>query len=251
MCGRYVLTDLEKFLERQAWIKRPKDGALGPGKLSGRYNIAPMQDVAAVLRDKDEPAAAVVKAFRWGLVPSWAKDESVGNRMINARAESLLEKPAFKRALAKRRCLIPADAFYEWKKPEGKGRHKQPYAFRLKGDRPFAFAGLWEAWRDPQHEDRPPLFTTTIITGQPNALVAPVHDRMPVILPEAAYRDWLDVEARDAEAAAALLVPYPAEDMHAYPVDQRVGNVGNDDPALLAPEPPAADGAAEAQPGLF
>src|SRR5687768_6153489 len=127
MCGRYVLTDLEKFLQRQAWIRRPEPMLAPP-----RYNVAPAQDIFAVVRDKQAPEAGVVKTFRWGLVPSWAKDESIGSRMINARCETVTEKGSFARALAKRRCLIPADAFYEWKKPSGRGQAKQPYAIRLK-----------------------------------------------------------------------------------------------------------------------
>ena len=243
MCGRYVLTDLEKFLQRQPWIKRADEGPVLP-----RYNIAPMQDLFGVVRHKEEPGTALVKSFRWGLVPSWAKDESVGSRMINARAETLLEKPAFARALARRRCLIPADGFYEWKKPEGRRGAKQPYAIRQKDDRPLAFAGLWEVWHAPGDGNVPPLFTASIVTGPPNALVAPMHDRMPVILPESAYQDWIDVDHQDAEAAAALLKPFPAEQMYAYPVDQRVGNVGNDDVDLLVPlaleePPPPASGA--------
>ena len=233
MCGRYTLTDLEKFLQLQRWIRRPEPTLLPPP----RYNVAPQQDIVAVVRDKQEPGIGVVKPFRWGLVPSWAKDESVGSRMINARCETVTEKGAFRKALARRRCLIPADAFYEWKQPSRKSAGKQPYAIRLKGERPFAFAGLWEVWHDPAHSDRPPLFTCTIITCGPNELVADLHDRMPVILPETAYHDWVDVDRVDADAAAGLLVTYPADDMYAYPVGRRVGNVANEGPSLLECEP--------------
>lgn len=246
MCGRYVLTDLEKFLQRQSWIRRPEPTLLAPA----RYNIAPQQEVLAVIRDKGEAGKGVVKSFRWGLVPSWANDESVGSRMINARCETVTEKGSFRIALTKRRCLVPADAFYEWEKTTA-GR--QPYAIRLKGDRPFAFAGLWEVWRDPRQADRPPLFTCTIITCGPNPLVADLHDRMPVILPEGNYHDWVDVENVDAQAAASLLVSYPAEDMYAYPVGRRVGNVVNEGPSLLEPDPGSAHPASddEGAPTLF
>ena len=233
MCGRYVLTDLEKFLQRQAWIRRPEPTLLA----APRYNIAPQQEILAVVRDRKDPGHGVVKPFRWGLVPSWAKDESVGSRMINARCETVAEKGSFRNALARRRCLIPADAFYEWRKPEKAGGLKQPYAIRRKGDEPFAFAGLWEVWHDPKHADRPPLFTCTIITCDANPLVADLHDRMPVILPESSYGDWVDVERVDPEEAIALLQSYPAEAMYAFPVGRRVGNVANEGPSLLEPEP--------------
>ncbi len=229
MCGRYTLTDLEKFLQLRAWIRRG-DAGLAPR----RYNVAPQQEIPAVVRDKAEPGKGVLKSFRWGLVPSWAKDESVGSRMINARCETLTDRGSFRKALEKRRCLIPADGFYEWKKPAAKGP-KQPYAIRLRDDRPFAFAGLWEVWHDQNHEDRPPLFTCTIVTCAPNALVAELHDRMPVILPESRYHDWLEIEQVSAESAAGLLKPYPADDMYIYPVDRRVGNVANEGPDLLEP----------------
>lgn len=249
MCGRYVLTDLEKFLQRQQWIKPPEPGMFP----AARFNIAPTQEVAAVVRDKGEADSGVLKPFRWGLVPSWAKDESIGSRMCNARSETVNEKASFKRALAKRRCLIPADGFYEWKKPSERRGGKQPYSIRLKNDQPFAFAGLWEVWRDPLQEERPPLFTCTIITCPPNPLVAELHDRMPVILAESAYRDWLDIERIDAQAAQGLLKPYPADQMYAYPVDRRVGNVGHDDPTLL--EQASGDSGAEevagGSPSLF
>lgn len=245
MCGRYVLTDLEKFLQRQKWIRRPEPALLPVP----RYNVAPQQEVVAVVRDKDDPGKGIIKPFRWGLVPSWAKDETVGSRMINARCETLTGKGSFARALEKRRCLIPADAFYEWKKPARKGGAKQPFVIRRKNAEPFAFAGLWEVWHDPANADRPPLFTCTIITCAPNAIVEDLHDRMPVILPEGKYLDWLEVDLVGPQAAVEILRPYPADDMYAYPVDRRVGNVANDGPALLEPQAkPTEQGE---PPGLF
>lgn len=232
MCGRYVLTDLEKFLQRQKWIRRPEPALLA----APRYNVAPQQEIVAVVRDKDDPGRGIIKPFRWGLVPSWAKDETAASRMINARCETLTGKGSFARALEKRRCLIPADAFYEWKKPQRKAGPSQPYVIRRKNDEPFAFAGLWEVWRDPANADRPPLFTCTIITCAPNAIIKDLHDRMPVILPEGKYLDWLEVERVGPQAAVEILRPYPADDVYAYPVDRRVGNVANDGPALLDPQ---------------
>ena len=232
MCGRYVLTDLEKFLQRQKWIRRPDPTLIPPP----RYNVAPQQDIVAVIRDKQEAGHGVIKPFRWGLVPSWAKDETTGFRMINARRETLGERGSFARALERRRCLIPADAFYEWKKPAGRGARKQPHAIRRKNDEPFAFAGLWDVWHDRSDPSRDPLFTCTIITCPPNALVADLHDRMPVILPESRYHDWLEVDRVKGADAAKLLEPYPADDMYAYPVDRRVGNADNEGPELIKPQ---------------
>ena len=232
MCGRYVLTDLEKFLQRQKWIRRPPPTLIPPP----RYNVAPQQDIVAVVRDKQDPAHGVVKPFRWGLVPSWSKDPAGGARMINARRETLATKGAFRRAMERRRCLVPADAFYEWKQPASRDERKQPYAIRLKGDRPFAFAGLWEVWHDSNDPQASPLFTCTIITCESNRLVGELHDRMPVILSEAKYHDWVDVDRVDARQAAQFLEPYPDDDMYIYPVDRRVGNVANEGPQLLEPQ---------------
>lgn len=229
MCGRYVLTDLEKFLQRQKWIRRPDPSLIPPP----RYNVAPQQDVVAVVRDKQAPGTGVIKPFRWGLVPSWARDPSGGSRMINARCETLTQKGSFRRAMERRRCLVPADAFYEWKKPGGKGGRKQPFAIRLEGNRPFAFAGLWEVWHDPQNSGAEPLFTCTIITCAPNPLVGQLHDRMPVILAEEAYQDWIEVDRVSAEDAASLLRPYPQDEMYAYPVAAAVGSVESEGPALI------------------
>jgi putative SOS response-associated peptidase YedK len=193
-----------------------------------RYNVAPTQDVPAV-----RPAKAggrELAMLRWGLIPAWAKDEDIGARLINARGETAAELPSFRAAFRRRRCLVAADGFYEWRKA-GKGP-KQPFLVELADGRPFAFAGLWERW--DKAPDGRPLETCTIITTRANELLAPIHDRMPVILPPADYDAWLDVEGTGVEAAKALLRPYPAAAMAAHPVSPRVNNARNDDAACLA-----------------
>src|SRR5947209_10823989 len=196
MCGRFTIIRLSEFLDRFPWIVRS-----GVAPMPPRYNAAPSQAIAAVTN-----AQSKIDYVRWGLVPSWAKDLSAGNRMINARAETLAQKPAFARLLRRRRCLIPADGFYEWRKnPDGKT--KTPMYIRMTGGRPFAFAGLWDTWRDPDGATVP---SCTIITTGPNELMRPIHDRMPAILKEADYRRWLTPEETPAEALTDLLAPYPA-----------------------------------------
>ncbi|MCJ7700742.1 MAG: SOS response-associated peptidase, partial [Anaerolineales bacterium] len=178
MCGRFTLTvDPADLQEAFYWVN------FGNASLSPRYNIAPTQGVAVVTNNGENK----LDFFTWGLVPFWAKDPSIGNRMINARAETLAEKPSFRNAFKRRRCLILADGFYEWKKiPDNKT--KIPTYIRLKDGKPFAFAGLWENWHSP---DGSQILSTTIITTQPNDLVKPIHNRMPVILPEDSYQAWL------------------------------------------------------------
>jgi putative SOS response-associated peptidase YedK len=189
----------------------------GPPELFPRYNVAPTQPVLAV-RVAGVGREAVM--LRWGLVPSWAKD--LKQAPINARAETAADKPTFRHALRKRRCLIPADGFYEWVALEGR---KQPYCFRPGDGRPFAFAGLWERWEGPQG----PVESCAILTTEANDLVRPVHDRMPVILPERHWRAWLDTDLQDAATVAPLLRPYPAEAMRAVSVHgPRVTSVQRD-----------------------
>jgi len=166
--------------------------------------------------------------MRWGLIPSWETDPAIGNRLANARSESVLEKPAFRAAMRRRRCLIPADGFYEWKK---NGRNKQPYLIGLRDGRLFAFAGLWEAWEGADHSY---VESCTILTTTPNELMAPIHDRMPVILPAEAYGPWLDPAVPPAEVLAWLR-PLPADQMTAYPVSTLVNNPRNDRPECVAP----------------
>ena len=196
-------------------------------ELSPRFNIAPTQAVAAVRARADGGRELV--ALTWGLIPSWSKDRTIGSRLINARAETVGEKPAFRAALRARRCLVLADGFYEWQKL---GTRKQPHHIRMRDGRPFAFAGLWERWTPAEGD---PVESCTIITTLPNEVVAPIHDRMPVILAPADLDRWLDPGVRDPAAVAALLRPYPAGDMTAYPVSLRVNSPGADDPSCVVP----------------
>src|SRR4051812_24997156 len=209
MCGRYTLTKLEDLLRSFPFVTTVPD-------FHARYNIAPTQPVLAVANNHPDR----FEFFHWGLIPSWAKDPSVGGRMINARAETLAEKPAFRTALRRRRCLIPADGFYEWKK-EPDGKTKTPMYIRLKGGGPFAFAGLWDVWHAPDGSTLP---SCTIITGAPNDLVGRIHDRMAVILPGWAYAQWLDPKEQAAADMVAMLKPYAAAEMEAFPVSRTVNN---------------------------
>jgi putative SOS response-associated peptidase YedK len=194
-----------------------------------RYNIAPTQPVAVIPNDGQNR----LDFYVWGLIPFWAKDPAIGSRMINARSETLAEKPSFKSALRRRRCLIPADGFYEWQaNPSGKG--KTPMYIRLQDGKPFAFAGLWERWNSP---DGSTILSTTIITTRPNALMEPIHNRMPVILPSSAYAAWLTPEETDAAALLPLLEPYPAQAMAAYAVSTLVNSPAHDAPDLIQPHP--------------
>ncbi len=232
MCGRFVqktpLGDIRVLFE----TANPVPNA------PLHYNAAPTQDLA-VVRYNPATKARSLDLLRWGLVPLWAKDLSFGARCINARAESITRTPAFRDAFERRRCLVPADAFYEWQKRGGK---TQPYAVVPTEDSLFAFAGLWERWRNPA--DGSILRSFTIVTGQPNALCEPIHNRMPVILPKSTWPLWLgEQEARPAELLA-LLQPYPAELMRAYPIGPAVGNVNNDEPALLDAVPETAKSSA-------
>ena len=196
--------------------------------LAPRYNIAPSQPIAAITQNAFGDGKRVLEGLRWGLVPSWAKDTSIGNKMINARMETLLEKPAFKRALARRRCLIPASGFYEWKT---EGKIKQPMYIHFRDNRLFVFAGLWEEWESP---DGSPLRSCTIITGEPNGLLSTMHHRMAVILPPEVQNTWLDPKL-GAEEAWQLLHIFPDEELEAFPVDKRVGNVTVDDSSCILP----------------
>lgn len=236
MCGRYSLTTPVEGLRRL--FDFPEQPNLEP-----RYNIAPTQSVAAVRRAPPsgaeenpelEPAAGAHRRhlvmLRWGLIPSWAKDASIGSRMITARAETLAERPAFRAAFRERRCLIVADGFYEWRKrDEGP---KQPYRIALGDGGPFAFAGLWERWRDPAGGAW--VESCAIVTGAANALVRPIHQRMPVILPPEAFDTWLDSDSEPAEALR-LLQPYAGGDLVAFAISTRINKVANDDASVLAP----------------
>lgn len=219
MCGRYSLSASgEKLAEQFQLAEIPE--------LAPRYNIAPTQEVAVVRQCAEGRQLALL---RWGLIPSWAKDPRSGARMINARAETVAEKPAFRSAFVRRRCLVPADGFYEWKRTAG---GKQPFFFQMRDGRPLAFAGLWEQWKSP---DGGQIESYTILTTDANELLRPVHDRMPVILPPAAYDLWLDPDVQKPDVLLALLHPYPEEAMTAYPVSMRVNSPANDDPQCIAP----------------
>ena len=200
-----------------------------------RYNVAPSQQVYAIAerRRTDDQPHRQLGSFRWGLVPSWAKDPSIGNRMINARAETLSSRNAYKRALVRHRCIIPADAFYEWQIRELEGRRqKAPYAIRHRDGSPLAFAGLWEVWHDAEDQ---PLRTCVIITTEANRLLAPIHDRMPVVLPPDAWDEWLDPENQDVSRLQKLLVPAPAKEFEAYEISTLVNNVRHEGPDLIEP----------------
>ena len=217
MCGRYELHTQPAALALAF-------GVSFPPQLRPRYNIAPMQDVPIVRRNASGERELV--NVRWGLVPRWAKDPAIGSRMINARSETLAEKPSFRMALKRHRCLLPADGFYEWKQTPSGG--KQPIHIGMKDGAPFAFAGLFERWLSPAGEV---LDTCTIVTTQSNALLAPLHDRMPVIVAPESFDRWLNVANEDPPTE--LFAPYPADAMTYYPVSLRVNSVRNDDAKLI------------------
>jgi putative SOS response-associated peptidase YedK len=219
MCGRFTLS-LDGAGLQQAF----PDFTPPAGTVAARYNIAPTQPVAVVTNDGKNR----IEFFHWGLIPSWAKDPSIGHKLINARAETLAEKPSFRSAYKRRRCLVLADGFYEWRKDDAKT--KTPLYIRLKDGQPFAFAGLWEVWHSPLGDEIP---SCAIITTEPNSLMASIHNRMPVILPRGEWREWLDPAERGAISLQGLLVPYPAEAMMAYPVSTAVNNPRVDAPELI------------------
>jgi putative SOS response-associated peptidase YedK len=203
MCGRFVLiTDLSV-------IARDFDVPDVSVVFSPSRNISPGRHIPVVISSGH---GNILTSYLWGLIPFWAKDPSIGAKLINARAETVMQKPSFKNAVVKRRCLIPADGFYEWRKTENK---KVPYLFALKSGLPFAFAGLYEKWMAPDHK---PVETCTIITTAANEIVQPIHDRMPVIVPKDAHDLWLNPEIHDLSKLQEILKPYPAEQMTCKPV---------------------------------
>jgi putative SOS response-associated peptidase YedK len=220
MCGRYSLTTPAEALV----------GLFDAGPLDDfqpRYNIAPTQTVPVVRVDVD--GAREWAWLRWGLVPSWSKDPSIGSRMINARAETASEKPSFRAAMRRRRCLVPADGFYEWRKT---GAQSQPYRIELAVGGALAFAGLWEHWRGDNEQD---IESFTILTTAANGDLSAIHHRMPVILPPEHYESWLMITAADPELLRPMLAPYAAGHLIARPVSRHVNNPRNDDPACLEP----------------
>jgi putative SOS response-associated peptidase YedK len=227
MCGRYDFFPGE-FSDLRIRFNLDKD--LPDFKPS--YNIAPGKDVPVIVRQGDRN---VVKLMRWGLVPSWSQDQAIGNQMINARCETLDQKPSFKQLLARNRCLVPGDGFFEWARV---GKGKIPMRVRMKDERPFTMAGLWDVWRDPDGEE---LYTFTIITTDANKLLRQIHDRMPLILDPLAEKQWLDPIFTSFSMLSFLMQPFPSELMEAYEVSRLVNDPKNDSPACIdpaVPEPP-------------
>lgn len=221
MCGRFTRKENFQHLAKQLGLK-----VLPPW--SPRYNIAPSQLVACV-RTNLETRQRECTELKWGLVPSWAKDAGIGNKLINARGETVAEKPAFRKAFKHQRCLVLADGFYEWKRV---GNTKQPYYIRFKDHRLFAFAGLWERW---EKNETDPLESCALITTGPNTVMEPIHHRMPVILASKHYDEWLDPSLQAIGRINEMLRPFPAEEMEAYPVGQLVNNPRNDQPECVVP----------------
>ena len=220
MCGRFTLSKDRDALEERFDIEQLGDIWVP------RYNIAPTDPVLTVTNDSEENQAQLM---RWGLIPFWAKDAKIGSRMINARAETAVEKPVFKESFVRRRCLVVADGFYEWLKA---GKDRLPYYFTLKSKEPFGFAGLWAKWKSPQGEV---IKSCTIIVTAPNGLVESIHDRMPVILTREAEAFWLEPQNTDTAQLRELLLPYSASEMRAFQVSPIVNSVQNDVPECIAP----------------
>jgi putative SOS response-associated peptidase YedK len=217
MCGRFAQRSDPKRLAKEFKIAEVPE-------VEARYNIAPTQDILAVRESDDGREMTFLK---WGLIPSWAKDTSIGSRLINARSETVEEKPSFRRAFKERRCIIPADGFYEWQRAGGK---KQPFFFRMRDESPFGFAGLWERWEGTGREA---INSCTILTTEANEVLRPVHDRMPVILHPEEYSLWLEGDERERELLKELLRPYPADEMTGYPVSSLVNSPRNKGQELI------------------
>jgi putative SOS response-associated peptidase YedK len=220
MCGRFGLVGNENELQQQFGVKKTPD-------LFPSYNIAPSRSVLGIGRFAEDGRAA--RHFRWGLIPSWAKDEQIGYRLINARGETVMEKPSFRSAFARRRLIVPASYFFEWKH---EGSKKIPYLIRLKGHGLFGMAGLWERWTAPTGEV---IDSCAIITCEANETVSALHDRMPVILPEERYGLWLGEEYAESNDMASLLRPFSADGMDLYPVTGKVGNPRFNTPECMEP----------------
>jgi putative SOS response-associated peptidase YedK len=240
VCGRYVSVSSPSLLAERLHVDEVRAADAEPD-----YNVTPRSEVPIVAETKEH--RRVLDRVRWGLVPSWAKDLSVGDRLINARSESLATKPAYRRAFGLRRCLVPADGFYEWRAlpgVQGKRKQKQPY-FIARADRePMAFAGLYEVWRDRSDPDAPWVRSCVIVTTEANEKLAPIHDRMPVVLPETAWGEWLDSDNHDTTRLARLLVPAPSDEFLCYPVSTRVNKPDNQGSELI-------DAVEEATPEMF
>jgi len=216
MCGRYKLSRRKQIIEEQ-FDTAPWDDDWNP-----RYNIAPTQHVPVIRQHPEEPVRQI-STMPWGLIPNWAKDASIAASTINAKSETAATKPAFRDPFKFRRCLIPADGFYEWKKT---GAPKQPFCFEVNDGELFAFAGLWDGWKNPEGQW---IKTCTILTTTPNSVTSAIHDRMPVILDRESYDLWLDPGMTNVQVVSELLKPYDAKSMRSYPVSTRINHVGNDD----------------------
>ena len=223
MCGRFTTTTPAEDLARYFAVDEVLVDERPP-----RWNVAPTDTVLGVVHRDGRRAMG---GFRWGLVPFWAKDPSVGSRMINARAETVTTTSAFARPFQRRRCLVPADGFYEWQACGA--RAKQPFHLRRADGEPLAFAALWDSWRPVRGSDAGRVVSCAVVTTEANAVVGPIHDRMPVVLPPSAWDAWLDPANEDLEALAGLLVPAPDDLLVAVPVSAAVGNVRNDGPELI------------------
>jgi putative SOS response-associated peptidase YedK len=249
MCGRFVAASSPTLLADRFHVDEIHDDEGAPD-----YNVAPRANVLIVRdRAREDNPARVLSRVRWGLIPSWAKDPSIGDRMINARSETVATKSAYKRSFAKRRCIIPADGFYEWRRLEpepGASRpRKEPMFIHRRDGEPMAFAGLWAVWKVPDEligtvgDEDGWLRSCAIVTTTANRLLHPIHDRMPVLLPEASWDRWLDPtpepDAEDLHALAELLVPAPDDGLEAYPVSPRVNRVLDHGPELVTPAGPA------------
>lgn len=222
MCGRYRLSRRKQIIKEQ-FETQPWDDDWSP-----RYNIAPTQSVPVVRQNPKEPVRQI-SLMKWGLIPNWAKDTSGAAKMINARSETAATKPAFRDPLRFRRCLIPADGFYEWKR---NGGSKQPYCFEVNDGGLFAFAGLWDGWKNAEGQW---VRTCSILTTIPNTLTSAVHDRMPVLLDRESYDLWLDPSMTSVQVVSELLKPFDAQSMRCYPVSTRVNRVKNDDEECSRP----------------
>lgn len=232
MCGRYTITSAPEAI--RALFRYEEQPNFPP-----RYNVAPTQPIPIVRLVEGKRQFALV---RWGLLPSWVKDPTAFTLLINARGENVLDRPAFRAAMKRRRCLVPADGFYEWKAERG---GKQPYFVRLKSGAPMAFAGLWENWMGPNGEE---LETAAIVTTSASRSLQPIHSRMPVIVPPEAFHLWLNCADVDAETAAALIVPAPDDLLEAFEVSKAVNRTANDDPRLIEPLARDSEKTAEAPP---
>jgi len=222
MCGRYRLSRRKQIIEEHF------DTAYWQDDWSPRFNIAPTQPVPVIRQNPKEPVRQI-SLMKWGLIPSWSKDTSGAASMINARSETAATKPAFRDPIRFRRCLIPVDAFYEWKRTE---KSKQPYCFEVNGGELFAFAGLWDGWKNAEGQW---IKTCSILTTVPNAVAATVHDRMPVILDRESYDLWLDPGMTNVQVVSELLKPYDARLMRSYPISMRINHVANDDEECSRP----------------